>query len=208
MGKLLPYLRLVRVGTLFSPAADVVAGMCLAGAPWSNRAVAGVLAGVCLYAGGMVLNDYADRTIDAVQRPERPLPRGDVRPQTALALGLALLLLGCLLSSWLPYHLLMAALVLGYDFLGKRLGASGGVLMAVLRALNLGSGTLLASELSPLQSQTTQVAAVAYGCYIAAVTLLGICEDLPAVRARTVLLLQAVPPLAAVAALAWIASDW
>src|SRR5712675_1691119 len=119
MGKLLPYLRLVRVGTLFSPAADVVAGMCLAGAPWSNRAVA----------GGMVLNDYADRTIDAVQRPERPLPRGDVRPQTALALGLALLLLGCLLSSWLPYHLLMAALVLGYDFLGKRLGASGGVLM-------------------------------------------------------------------------------
>ena len=47
-----------------------------------------------LYCGGMILNDYLDRSIDAQERPNRPIPSGRVSPQTALILGIASLLLG------------------------------------------------------------------------------------------------------------------
>ncbi|EUA90975.1 ubiA prenyltransferase family protein [Mycobacterium ulcerans str. Harvey] len=33
----------------------------------------------------MVLNDWADRKRDAVERPERPIPSGDVSPAAALS---------------------------------------------------------------------------------------------------------------------------
>lgn len=43
-----------------------------------------------LYCGGMVLNDYWDRDIDAKERPSRPIPSGRVRPEVAcnLAIGM------------------------------------------------------------------------------------------------------------------------
>jgi len=65
---LLPYLRLIRAGTLFSPAADVVAGLCLAGGVWTVDAIRAALASVAIYGAGMVLNDHADRARDAVVR--------------------------------------------------------------------------------------------------------------------------------------------
>ena len=34
----------------------------------------------CLYLAGMALNDYADRDVDAVERPGRPIPSGRVSP--------------------------------------------------------------------------------------------------------------------------------
>ena len=44
----------------------------------------------CLYLAGMALNDYADREIDAVERPGRPIPPGACRPEFALGLAGAL----------------------------------------------------------------------------------------------------------------------
>ncbi|WP_258314396.1 UbiA family prenyltransferase [Streptomyces sp. Act143] len=35
----------------------------------------------------MALNDYADATVDAVERPERPVPSGRIRRRTALAIA-------------------------------------------------------------------------------------------------------------------------
>ena len=49
--------------------------------PWLLAASAG------LYAGGVVLNDYFDREVDAVERPERPIPSGRVAGSHALVLG-------------------------------------------------------------------------------------------------------------------------
>ena len=42
-----------------------------------------------MYWSGMALNDWADRE-DAVERPERPIPSGRVRPAAALGLAAAL----------------------------------------------------------------------------------------------------------------------
>jgi 4-hydroxybenzoate polyprenyltransferase len=190
----LPLLRLLRVGTLFSPAADVVASAAVAGVPWSGDVVRAAAASVCLYAAGMVWNDVADRRVDAVERPERPLVRGDLSPAFAVSLGVLLLGAGVLASPCPWYHALIAALVLVYDFASKRIGWFGAPLMGSLRALNL--GTALALPAAPAGDATALVAAAAcYGVYIACITVLGMFEDRPA-PARAVIGVQAAAVLA------------
>ena len=65
------------------------------------RAAAAVLATMLAVGAGNAINDYFDREIDAINRPERPIPRGAVTPhetlafaavQLAVAVGLALVL--------------------------------------------------------------------------------------------------------------------
>ena len=79
---------LVRVSAAFSVPGDVMAG----GAGALGRRTAGlVAASVCLYWAGMAANDWADRDLDARERPGRPIPSGRVPARTALraALGLS-----------------------------------------------------------------------------------------------------------------------
>ena len=198
MSRLLPLLRLLRVGTLFSPAADVVASGAIAGLPWSSNVVAAMFASASLYAAGMVWNDVADRKSDAVLRPERPLPRGDVSLPVAIALGTALIGFALWLSPCRGYHGLIAALVLAYDFAGKRLAWLGVLGMGTLRALNLAVALAFGGDqIAPGSSTSVLAAAVCYGFYIVAVTILGIFEDLPHVRARAVAAVQTAPPLTA-----------
>lgn len=198
MPRILPILRLLRVGTLFSPAADVVASAAIAGLPWSGDVVRAMFASVSLYAAGMVWNDIADRRLDARQRPERPLPRGDLSVTFAVALGLTLLAGGLLLSPCRWHHGLIAALVLAYDFAGKRIEWLGAIGMGTLRGLNLATGLALAgAALAPERHRALLVAALCYGAYIVAVTILGIFEDQPKVRPRAVAAVQSAPPLAA-----------
>ncbi|OSC36685.1 transferase [Mycobacterium decipiens] len=85
--KVKAYLDLMR-----APAALTVLGDTAVGAIWSGRPLAGPrlalpLASALLYWGGMVLNDYADRDRDALERPERPIPSGRVSPRAALSLA-------------------------------------------------------------------------------------------------------------------------
>lgn len=202
MVPLIPWLRLLRIGTLFSPAADVLASWCVARLPWQANTFAAAGASVCLYAAGMVWNDIADRRLDAVQRPERPLPRGDISLAAAIALGTALLAVGLWMSPCRAHHGLIAVLVLAYDFLGKRLDWLGALGMGTLRALNLGTA-LACGGVSPSSPEGNALilAAACYGIYIVAVTILGIFEDTPKVRARAVLAVQSAPLIAALCGL-------
>lgn len=198
---LLGVLRLLRVGTLFSPAADVVASAAICRAPFDATLACAAAASVCLYAAGMVLNDVADRRVDAMQRPERPLVCGDVALPAAVALGAGLLVLGLALSPCRAHHGLIAALVLAYDFGSKRFPALSVPLMGSLRALNLGVALAYAAPAASARDDAL-FAAVCYGVYIAAVTTLGLFEDAPSVRGRAVAAVQSAPPLAALFALA------
>jgi 4-hydroxybenzoate polyprenyltransferase len=198
--KATPLLRLVRVGTLFSPGADVVAGLCLAGSDWSGPAVRAVGASILVYAAGMVLNDHADRARDALLRPERPIPRGEVSPGTALGLGLAMLVAALALSPVRLHHGIMAVLVLAYDYGFSKRAAVGAVSMGILRGLNLATGFLVVDAVGT-QWPELSIACGAYGLYILAVTLLGIMEDEPRVQPRVLQSLQALPPLVAFLAL-------
>ena len=73
-----PYLELVRPPNVTTAVGDVLAGYAVAGARWPGSLAWLLAATVCLYAGGIVLNDVFDPDIDRVERPERPLPSGRV----------------------------------------------------------------------------------------------------------------------------------
>lgn len=200
------YLRLLRVGTLFSPAADVVAGLCVAGQPWSVAAVRAVAASVCAYAAGMVLNDHADRHVDAQRRPERPLPSGQIAPGAALALGVALIAACLALAPHRTYYALILTLVLCYDYLVKSSVAAGVVVMGTLRGLNLAAGAVTTTWAAP--PPEVLVAAIAYAVYIAAITLLGVLEDRADPSPRAVVAVQCVSPVAACIALLAMPHPW
>ena len=200
--RLLPVLRLLRAGTLFSPAADVVASACVAQLPWSGGVARAVVASVALYAAGMVWNDVADRREDAVNRPERPLPSGSLSVRFAVGLGVLLLAAGIAVSPCRTHHAVIAALVLAYDFVCKRLAWLGALTMGSLRALNLGTALALGGDaIAPAWRDALLVAAVCYGGYIVAVTVLGILEDRPSARRAAVIGVQLAPPLLALVAL-------
>lgn len=136
------YLRLLRIPNVFTAFANVVAGVCLARAgQFQPRDVLVVLASGCLYCAGMVWNDYFDRTIDAQERPERPIPAGEVTAAAAAAVGGILSLLGLILAALhgLPSLLValpLLAVVVAYDARLKG-GWTGPVAMGVCRALNV-----------------------------------------------------------------------
>jgi 4-hydroxybenzoate polyprenyltransferase len=179
------YLELVRLPNLFTAVGDIVAGYLIVtqGVDVSWRSL-GILmtASVCLYAGGVVLNDYFDRDVDAVERPERPIPSGRIHAPTALTLGLALLGLGCLCAAAVGLASLMVAVLLSgcivlYDARGKRIEYVGSVNMGACRFLNIvlgASGTASFGTAGLLEGWFWPALPVALIVllYISAVTLL------------------------------------
>lgn len=85
---------LVRAPAGLTVPGDSLAGAASAGWPAGRRTALLPLASVSLYWAGMALNDWADRDLDAVERPERPIPSGRVTPGTALALASGLTVTG------------------------------------------------------------------------------------------------------------------
>lgn len=166
------YLELVRPPNVMTAVADILAGYAVAGhnnpraLPWLVGATA------CLYAGGVVLNDYFDRHLDAIERPERPLPSGRVPAGAAAGLGGGLLLVGIgLASRGTPTAGVVAAVIAGmillYDSLAKRHGVLGPAVMGACRALNL----LLGMAAAPAVLAGRWPLALIPFTYIAAVTL-------------------------------------
>lgn len=93
---MLDWLRLVRLPNHATAAADVLAGFLVAahwtGTAWPPAACwLAVLASLCFYGAGMVLNDVEDVELDRRERPERPLPRSAIGLATAARVGHALL---------------------------------------------------------------------------------------------------------------------
>jgi UbiA prenyltransferase family len=86
---------LLRLSLLPSALADVAAGLVLAGSdPFRWSALPAFLASLCIFHGGLALNDWRDRDADAALRPGRPLVSGAIKPAAALAAGLLGLSLG------------------------------------------------------------------------------------------------------------------
>lgn len=165
------YLRLVRPANLVTAAADVLTGSVIVAAhgralPWL------VGASISLYAGGVVLNDYFDRHIDAAERPERAIPAGLVPARVAAALGTLLLIFGIALASHASQlsgilAALLAAAILLYDAFAKP-RSSGPIVMGSCRALNL----LLGLSAAPAMLAHTWFLALFPLVYIAAITTL------------------------------------
>jgi 4-hydroxybenzoate polyprenyltransferase len=97
-------LRLGRVSNLPTVWTNTLAGAVLAGAAGFGAEFAVMLGAFSLfYVGGMFLNDAFDAGIDARERPERPIPSGEIRRRTVFAWGFALLAVGAGLLAWVGY---------------------------------------------------------------------------------------------------------
>jgi 4-hydroxybenzoate polyprenyltransferase len=122
----------------------------------------------------MVLNDFFDRRIDAIERPERPIPSGQVSPGVAAGLGFALMALGLLLAGLagpgpLGVALALVAAVLLYD--GRVKGTAWGPLaMGACRLLNVTLG--LSAAAPGGWSSLAVTAALVMGSYTAIITYL------------------------------------
>lgn len=171
MSRLRTVAELVRAPAALTVPGDSLAGAAAAGWPFGAATPALAASSACLYWAGMALNDYADRDIDAVERPERPIPSGRVRP--ALALGLAAALTGAGLGiagavggrRALGVAIPLATTVWAYDLALKSTPA-GPAAMATARGLDvlLGAGVGRLREAAP--------AALAVGTHTLSVTAL------------------------------------
>ena len=95
----------------------------------------GFLTSFALTGAAMAINDYYDRDVDAINEPDRPLPKGLVSANGALsfsaflsAIGLAsavVLGIGCLI-----FAILFLALSAFYNAKGKVLGLGGNVMVS------------------------------------------------------------------------------
>lgn len=89
---------LVRAPAALSVPGDTLVGAAAAGT-LGLRTAGLATASVCLYWAGMAANDWADREVDAEQRPQRPIPSGRVTPETAFRLAAGLTATGCALAA-------------------------------------------------------------------------------------------------------------
>jgi len=79
---------LVRLPAVLTAPGDTLLGNAYSGGRSEGGRTAGLAAASsCLYLAGMALNDYADREVDAKERPHRPIPSGRVGPRFALGLA-------------------------------------------------------------------------------------------------------------------------
>ncbi|MGC5332273.1 SCO3242 family prenyltransferase [Micromonospora sp. DT62] len=141
MPRLADLAELVRAPAALSVPGDVVAGAAAAGA-LGRRTPALAAASVLLYWAGMAANDWADRRLDAVERPERPIPSGRVAPGAALGLAAGLTGAGVALATAAggrraaTVAVPLAAAVWGYDLAAKST-AAGPAVMAACRGLDV-----------------------------------------------------------------------
>ncbi|MFD8224868.1 SCO3242 family prenyltransferase [Streptomyces massasporeus] len=132
---------LLRLPALFSVPGDALAGTAATGASPNSRTLLAIASSLCLYEAGMALNDWADRDVDAVERPHRPLPSGRIRPAAALTAACALTGAGLALAARAGRPALavaapLAATVWAYD-LGLKHTPAGPVAMGTARGLDL-----------------------------------------------------------------------
>ena len=165
------HLELVRAPAVLTVLGDTVAGSAAAGLPLTGRRALLPLASACLYAGGMALNDWADREVDAVERPERPIPSGRIGPRHALGVAGGLAAAGLVLAAAgggrraLAVAGPLAAAVWLYDARLKDT-AAGPVAMAACRGLDV----LLGAGVGHLRAAAPAAAALA--AHTAGVTVL------------------------------------
>jgi hypothetical protein len=134
------WLRMARVSNTPTTVSDTVAGAVLVSPAVAAGPVAVVAVAIALfYTAGMLLNDVMDVGVDRRERPERPLPSGQVSVRAATAATVALFVLGeilLLLEGWEPAlaGLGLIALIVLYDAWHKG-NAISPLLMAACRAM-------------------------------------------------------------------------
>lgn len=119
--------------------------------PWLAAAFA-FAAAAAICAGGNAINDYCDRKIDAINRPERPIPSGRLGARQVLAMGRDLFIAGIILTIPLGPSCIVLAIVNSvvlalYAAELKRHGLIGNLIVGYLVGSTFLFGGLVVSEI-------------------------------------------------------------
>ena len=139
---------LIRPANIITAISDILAGSAIAGyfielyTPSISKLILLLLSTSCLYAGGIVFNDIFDINIDRSERPERPLPNGEISLKNAQIFGITLFILGILFSFLVQFQsgiiaFLTSLMALIYDRCTKDYLVVGSLNMGLCRGLNL-----------------------------------------------------------------------
>ena len=178
----------MRPANLLTAMADILAGaaavgvLSSAGSSVSISATIPILlllmaASVCLYAGGVALNDAFDVEIDRVERPERPIPSGILLRHHVFVFGSILLIMGCLFAFTANtvaglVAILLALSILSYDSYSKHSVFLGPLNMGLCRGLNLLLGMTIVYSPGDESLGHFYVLMILPVIYIAAITLI------------------------------------
>src|SRR3954454_12895902 len=204
MPRLSTLLRLGRISNIPTVWTNVLAGSVIAGGERNPGLIALImLAMTAFYVGGMYLNDFFDREIDARDRPGRPIHAREIRAGTVSSIGFGLLAIGVALM--IPFGLaatvwgtLLAAAIILYDVWHKG-NVLSPIVMGTCRALvYIGTGAALTGDVST----ATMIGAVVLASHVAGITYAAKQESLDRVENLWPLALLAVPLLAALPAIA------
>jgi hypothetical protein len=202
-------LRLGRVSNLPTVWSNTLAGIVLAGGSAADaRTVPLIVALSLFYVAGMYLNDAYDAEIDARDRPERPIPSGQVSAETVFMAGFGMMALGLALLAWVGYGV-AGGTDLGPVMGGLGLGAAivtynrrhkdnpmSPVLMGICRLLvYVTAGLAVAYELPP----ALVIGALLLLCYLIGLTYVAKQETLGEIRNLWPLLFLGAPLVYAVA---------
>tara|TARA_Y100001934_G_scaffold105287_1_gene129551 strand:+ start:1817 stop:2659 length:843 start_codon:yes stop_codon:yes gene_type:complete len=125
-----------------------------------------------LFAGTMIMNDYADHKIDSVERPRRPLVSGKISRKVALYLiiicfsiaNLSALMIG---ETSIIISLLMTGLITSYNFKLKNISVVGILAISIIRFLNI----ILGFSIVELSLDVLPYA-IPLGIYVAGISIL------------------------------------
>lgn len=168
----------MRPANVVTAVSDILAGIAISGfflhrAEDYTAVLWLILSTMGLYAGGVVMNDVFDADLDAIERPERPIPSGLIRVTEAGVFGITLLAMGVFcaflvsgLSGSLALATALAAVI--YDKWSKHHFFLGPLNMGTCRGLNL----LLGISIVPSEVTDLWYLAIVPILYIAAITMI------------------------------------
>lgn len=174
MNDIKPYLQLTRPANLVTAVADILAGLAIAQFTFSDYSpLPLVISTIGLYGGGVVLNDVFDAKLDAIERPERPIPSGKVSLTAASALGISLHVIGVASAGYFSplsgrIAFIIALLTILYNRFAKHHSFFGPVVMGMCRGGNL----LLGMSVFPESFQRWGLIALVPIIYIGAITMI------------------------------------
>jgi len=156
--KLIGYVHLIRPVNCLMMGFAVIVGAVLVSQSYSDMLLAnlvyGFFTGFALTAASMVINDYCDREIDAINEPTRPIPSSLVQPKEALILASVLTTMGLIaavFTNTANTFCFFTAIVswmtsVCYATVGKRRGLLGNFLVSACVAVPFIYGSLAATS--------------------------------------------------------------
>jgi len=165
MGKLMGFLQLTRpLNCLMMGFAVIVGASLVSPLNFTINLLLGFATSFSLTAASMAINDYYDREIDAINEPNRPIPRGDVSPKEALIFALLLSIIGFIAAfeTNLPSLLVaVAALIISISYItkGKGTGLPGNFLVSATVVIPFIYGGLTVGQ---IETSTLLFVAIAF----------------------------------------------